>query len=198
MFTGIIEGVGQVLSFQGNKKGGKLVIKTSLPLTKPILGESIAIDGCCLTLIEAKNSKLSFDVSDETVHKTIIGSYQKAMIVNLERALKASSRLGGHYVLGHVDSVGEIQALKRREGSLKVTINFPLSLAKYIIEKGSVAVNGISLTACEVGRNKFSVYIIPHTEKLTSLAQSKVGDKVNLEGDVLGKYVERLMLLTGP
>lgn len=195
MFTGIVEGTGKVVSYKGGKKGGRFVISCNIPLRGMKIGDSISVDGCCLTVIKQSGKKLTFDVSDETVRKTIIRSYKKGTIVNLERPLKPSGHLGGHFVLGHVDGVGKITTVKRSAGSLVVEISYPKRMAPWLIEKGSVAVDGISLTASLSGRLKFKVYIIPHTENVTNLLSKKAGDLVNLEGDVLGKYVERLISL---
>lgn len=126
--------------------------------------------------------------------KQKIETYQKGTVVNLERAMKASDRLGGHFVLGHVDGVGKIDHVKRNAGSLEIDVSFPKKFARYLIDKGSVAVDGVSLTACLTRGSCFKVFIVPLTSKLTNLTYKKVGDLVNLEGDVLGKYVERLIL----
>ena len=190
MFTGLIQKTAKVISAPQSKKGGVLCLEASFSDVK--IGESIAIDGCCLTVTKQQAKKLFFDVSDETMAKSVIGFYKKGRVVNLERALKASERLGGHFVLGHVDGLGRVKKMKRTKGSLQITFMVPGSLAKYVIEKGSVTVDGISLTACEVTSWGFSVYIIPHTEKETNLGFKKVGDFVNIETDVLGKYVEKL------
>ncbi|MBI2339415.1 MAG: riboflavin synthase [Deltaproteobacteria bacterium] len=199
MFTGIVQGTGKVVSFHGGKKGGKLTITGGILPHGLRTGESVAVDGCCLTVVGHRRKSLVFDVSDETVRKTKIRSYRHGTVVNLERALKSSDRLGGHFVLGHVDGVGRVERIKKNPGSLAVTISHPKKLAPFLIEKGSVAVDGISLTATRLaaslaGRNRFRVTIIPHTKKVTNMGCLKRGDLVNLEMDMLGKYVGRLIL----
>lgn len=184
MFTGIIQTTGKVISFIGNKNGGRFVVQTPISLSKIKMGESIAIDGCCLTVISYQNKKLVFDVSDETIAKTTMAKYKKGTLVNLERAMQFGDRFGGHFVLGHVDGVGIIVNI----GSDNITIKAPQFLMKYVIQKGSIAVDGISLTACEPKKNSFKLYIIPHTFECTNLPSKKKGDLVNLEVDVLGKY----------
>lgn len=185
MFTGIIQTTGKVISFTGNFSGGRFIIRTPISLSKIKMGESIAIDGCCLTVVSYQNRKLVFDVSDETIAKTTMAKYKKGTLVNIERAMKASDRFGGHFVLGHVDGVGKIINID----SDHITLKAPQFLMKYIIPKGSIAVDGISLTACEPKKNSFKLYIIPHTFKCTNLPYKKKGDLVNLEVDVLGKYI---------
>lgn len=196
MFTGIIQGVGKVVALTGNKrKGGRLTVSCNIPLRGIKLGDSVAIDGCCLTVVAHQGKRLSFDLADETFRKTGFSSCRVGTIVNLERAMKVSDRFAGHFVLGHVDGVGKIQKIKRNPGSVEIEVSYPRRMAHLLIDKGSVAMDGISLTIVLKGRNRFVVYIIPHTEKLTNLPYKKVGDLVNLEFDVLGKYVERLISL---
>ena len=209
MFTGIIQGTGKIVSFHGGKKGGKLTINCSNSPHPPLklrggkrgsyvtlykIGESVAVDGCCLTVVGHRHQSLVFDVSDETLRKTKVKSYCHGTVVNLERAMKASDRFGGHFVLGHVDGVGRIEQIRKNPGSIVIMISHPKKLAPYLIDKGSVAVDGCSLTVVIEGRNRFKTYIIPHTTKVTNLACKKAGDLVNLEMDMLGKYVERLIL----
>lgn len=194
MFTGLIQGMGRVI--QVSKKGlhGKLLISCDIPLKNLKQGNSIALDGCCLTVTSKKGKNLSFDFSEETARKTIIQYYKQGTLVNLEEPLKVGDRLGGHFVLGHVDGVGKIVALKRYAGSTEIEISPPCHLRKYIIPKGSMALDGISLTVMPTRRGNFKVCLIPHTEKVTNLAHKKVGDLVNLEADILGKYLESLIL----
>lgn len=195
MFTGLVQMTGKVFSSKKNKGGKILTVQIPQPLKKLVLGESIAVNGCCLTVIQAQQKRISFDVSDETLRKTTLGDLKKGEVVNLERAMKANDRLGGHFVLGHVDGVGYIQNKKIGEGSLELTIHYPKLLAPLLIEKGSVTMDGVSLTVCDLKRSNFKVYIIPHTEKETNIRVKKINDSVNLEGDVLGKYVKRLIEL---
>jgi len=195
MFTGIIEGTGTIHSLKMDQDKGVLVVDSRISLTDLKMGESVAVDGCCLTVVNCDGTKLSFDISDETLRQTTLKKFKEGTIVNLERAMKASDRFGGHFVLGHVDGTGTIKEIQRNEGSLELEITYPKNLAPYLIDKGSVTVDGISLTACLSKNGHFKAYIVPHTEKLTNLSTKKAGDLVNLEGDVVGKYVERLILL---
>lgn len=193
MFTGIITNQGIVKDWQAKKAGGRLTIKLAKPFRDVRLGESIAINGCCLTVVCQKeihktSDVLHFDVSDETMRKTAFAELKPGDKVNLERALAIGDRLGGHFVLGHVDGVGKIDAVKEHEGSVEYRISYPRKKSRYIIEKGSVAVDGISLTCCDTKPGKFSVYIIPHTLEETNLGVRKKGELVNLEFDMIGKY----------
>jgi riboflavin synthase len=189
MFTGIIHNTGIVENWRFNRHGGKLTIASGGKFKKIKLGESIAINGCCLTVVAAKKKALVFDVSDETLRKTVLGKYQKGKTVNLERALRPFDRLGGHFVLGHVDGVGKIESIQKKPRSIIYRVSYPKKFARLLIEKGSVAVDGISLTVCDLKKENFGLYVIPHTMKVTHLGGLKVGDLVNLEFDVLGKYV---------
>ena len=189
MFTGIIQNLGVIVGWDHTADGGRLFIKPQQSFDKIMMGESIAINGCCLTVVSEDAGVLAFDVSDETMRKTAFQSYGTDMIVNLERAMQASDRFGGHFVLGHVDAVGSIKNIQQNTGSVAVTIGFPEEFRPLLIEKGSVTIDGISLTACDVTSNTLSLYIIPHTLHETNLAHRKINDVVNLEFDVLGKYV---------
>jgi riboflavin synthase len=191
MFTGIINNTGKIHKWQPTQDGGILYIKPKRKFTGVKTGESIAINGCCLTVTSYKNNVLQFDVSDETMRKTALGAYEKSDTINMERAMQAKDRFGGHFVLGHVDGVGKIKSVKEEAGSVKYTVSFPKKHAALLIEKGSVTIDGISLTVCDLKAGQFNAYIIPHTIKETHLGQIKVGSQVNLEFDVLGKYVLR-------
>lgn len=162
-------------------------------LTKLKTGESVAINGCCLTVVSYKNNQLEFDVSDETMRKTALSQYHSGMKVNMERAMKASARFGGHFVLGHVDGVGIVKEIAAEEGSIRFQISYPREFSQLLIEKGSVTIDGVSLTVCGLTKFHFDLYVIPHTLKETHLEALKTGSRVNLEFDVLGKYVERMM-----
>lgn len=157
-------------------------------MSKIKIGESIAVNGCCLTVTALERGILEFDISDETLRKTALKHLQKGDVVNLERALKTKDRFGGHFVLGHVDGVGKIQKIRKIENSYRYTIVYPKKFSKLLIEKGSVSVDGISLTVCDLTRTSFRVFIVPHTWKRTNLKTRKRGGVVNLEFDVLGKY----------
>lgn len=191
MFTGLIEGTGRILKWQSNATGGRLYIAPHKKLSGIKIGESIAINGCCLTVVAFKKNTLEFDVSDETLRKTALGTYQAGDTVNLERAMRATARFGGHFVLGHVDGVGKIKSVREGAGSVVYAISYPKVFGRLLIEKGSVAIDGISLTVCDLTDNSFKVYIIPHTLKETNLGTRLKGDAVNLEFDVLGKYATK-------
>ena len=189
MFTGLIENRGEVVAWSLQGKKGVLRLRLHQPFGELKIGESVAVNGCCLTVIENQKNEIAFDVSDETLRKTNLEFLQVGESVNLERALCPTDRLGGHFVLGHVDAVGVIQKRSEEEGSTVFEIGYPPSFANLLIEKGSVTVDGISLTVCDLNRESFCVYIIPHTLQNTILGSYAVGRKVNLEFDVLGKYV---------
>lgn len=185
MFTGLITHTGSIQSVSKQK----LVVRPLLRFPKLVLGESIAVDGCCLTLVRTARGFLEFDLSEETLAKTKMHAYKPGMKVNLERALRVGQALGGHFVQGHVDGVGAIVSLTPKAQSLVMGVSHPKDLRKFMIEKGSVAVDGISLTLSLLPQNRFQVHLIPHTVVLTNLKERRVGDLVNLEADMLGKYV---------
>lgn len=191
MFTGLVETTGKITAWQPHKKGGRLVVKSKKSFSRVVLGESIAVNGCCLTVVKNSPRGLEFDVSDETMSKTALGDYSSGDTVNLERALSLGDRLGGHLMQGHVDTTGRLISVKQQKGSVCFTFSYPKKHASLIIEKGSIAVDGISLTACHLVHNQFSVYIIPHTLKLTHLGFLKAGEAVNIEFDMVGKYIIR-------
>ncbi|EKD50886.1 MAG: hypothetical protein ACD_62C00401G0004 [uncultured bacterium] len=192
MFTGIITNIGTIVNWKPAKDGGRMGVRPQKKYPKIKMGESIALNGCCLTVVGYKKGLIDFDISDETIRKTAFLEIGKGRRVNLERAMMAHSALGGHFVLGHVDGVGSIKAIKKNPGSVEYTIAYPKKFAHLMIEKGSVSVDGISLTVCNLTKSTFEVYIIPHTLKETIMSEYTVGQKVNLEFDVLGKYVARL------
>ncbi len=193
MFTGIVQGLGEIRQISNIKNGLRFLISPLFELKDPELGESIAVNGVCLTVTTVQDSCFSVDVSPETLNRSTLGSFKVGEKVNLERALRLSDRLGGHIVSGHVDTVAQILS-RRQEGDFTFfTFLLDEKFDKYIIEKGSIAIDGISLTVNECKPGSFSVAIIPHTIKLTTLAFRKPGDKVNIELDVLGKYIEKLL-----
>lgn len=155
------------------------------------LGQSIAVNGICLTVISIKKTVLGFDVSDETMRKTALHEYGVGSCVNLERPMSAAAEFGGHFVLGHVDGVGKITSIKHNPGSVEFGVSYPKKFKNLLIEKGSVTVDGISLTVCNLTSSAFELYIIPHTLKETNMGAYRVGTQVNLEFDVLGKYIAR-------
>jgi riboflavin synthase len=193
MFTGLIEDVGTIESLRFNQKSAVLNVKTRLPLRSMELGASIAINGACLTLVRKARSMFTVDVSPETLKRTSLGILGAGSLVNLERPLRLQDRLGGHWVTGHVDGVGRVQSIDTRGEFTFVTLGVAPQLGTLLVSKGSVAVDGISLTVNECGRRHFSVAIIPFTLQHTNLRVRRVGDKVNLEADLIGKYVQKFL-----
>jgi riboflavin synthase len=194
MFTGLIEDLGTVEQISFGEMA-ELWIRASLADQDLELGESIAIDGACLTVAEVKEGAFRVQASPETLRRTTLGSLARGATVNLERALRLGERLGGHLVLGHVDAVSEILSIGCEGDSQVMDLSLPPSLAPMFIEKGSAAVDGISLTVNELGADRFSVTIIPETQKRTTLSAKRVGSRVNLEADLIGKYIARLYSL---
>jgi len=195
MFTGIIQSIGKISQIQ--PKGGdfRLVIETGkLPLGGAQLGDSIAVSGVCLTAIELGDGRFSADVSRETLSRTTLGDLKPGSRVNLELALTPTTRLGGHIVSGHVDGVGEVVERKADARSVRFAIEAPANLAKYIAEKGSICVDGVSLTVNSVDGLRFDLNIVPHTLAETTIEEYQPGRKVNLEVDLLARYLERLLL----
>jgi riboflavin synthase len=193
MFTGIIEEMGNVKALRHEAGAARLDVSASLVLGNTALGDSICVNGVCLTVVDMDKSGFSADVAVETLKVTNLGELKSGAKVNLERALQLSSRIGGHLVSGHVDAVGRIRE-KREEGNgWRIFIDAPASVLRYVIRKGSIAIDGISLTVADVDKTGFSIAMIPHTAKLTTLGFKSAGDSVNLESDIIGKYVERLL-----
>ncbi len=193
MFTGIITGQGEIV----DRKGGVFTVRSPYPADGIALGASISHDGCCLTVTSLKadgaGSVYTLDVSNETLSKTTLDSWRPGTIVNLERALKAGDELGGHIVSGHVDGVAKIVDIRADGDSRRFTFEVPAELARYIAPKGSVALDGTSLTVNEVAGNRFGINLIPHTLTVTTWGRKKPGDAVNLEVDLFARYVARLM-----
>ncbi|MFW5425613.1 MAG: riboflavin synthase [Methylophagaceae bacterium] len=195
MFTGIIAAIGKVESLQAQGGDVRLIVATQdLDLTDVKLGDSISNNGVCLTVVSIDNTKLGFDVSRESLNRTSLGSLSTGSEVNLEKALAVGDRLGGHFVSGHVDGLGSV--MSRQESARSVVFRFevPAGLERYIAEKGSICIDGISLTVNNVADNWFEVNIIPHTMQATVMSNYKVGTKVNLEVDLIARYLERLLL----
>jgi riboflavin synthase len=192
MFTGIIEGLGNIVRFDkkiSNHRAAKMKIKLGKIVKGLKIGDSVAINGVCLTAINISKDIAEFEMIGETIKKTNLGSLGSGDKVNIERSLKIGERLEGHFVLGHVDGVGIISKMEKQPNQIQIWTKVPKELSKYIIKKGSITVDGISLTVVDVLKDHFSVSIIPHTMKITNLSYKKVGDKVNIETDVLGKYI---------
>jgi riboflavin synthase len=193
MFTGIIENAGAVKRITRKGEDALLVIDTSLNLDDVKVGDSIAVNGACLTVTEKTDRSFSADVSAETIARTNLKLLKSGDRVNLEKSLRMNSFLGGHLVLGHVDGLGKIQEKINKANSLQFCVEIDTELGRYIVEKGSVAVDGISLTVNRCEKNRFYVNIIPHTARNTTLEFKKVADLVNIETDIIGKYVEKFL-----
>lgn len=194
MFTGIVEAVGTLSEVKGT--GGGYRVRIHTPLSAELtIGDSLAVNGVCLTVILIDGDHVLADVGPETSRVTTLGTLQRGQDVNLERPVKADGRLDGHFVLGHVDGVGVIDEIRPEGESRWLTIGFPPPLAAYFIRKGSVAVDGVSLTVAGLGERQFDVMVIPFTWSHTTLKASRKGDKVNIECDIIGKYVARAMEL---
>jgi len=192
MFTGLIEDTGRVTAIERRGAAALLTLTTTLPVSEITIGDSIAVNGACLTVTTKSGNALTFDVSPETIAGTTIGKLRGGSSVNLERALRLGDRMGGHIVTGHIDCIGHLASSVAVAGNRLLEFTVPLENARYLIHKGSVAINGISLTVNKVTSNGFSVNIIPLTQTATTLDSLKDGDEVNIETDIIGKYVERL------
>jgi riboflavin synthase len=198
MFTGLIEEVGSVTGFGASKSGNQLKIAAPRIARKIRRGESLAVNGCCLTVSSHRGDALIFDLLDETVARTNLKDLQGKQLVNLERAVAASERFGGHFVQGHIDCVSPVIAYQKSGADFRLEIELPGAFAHYVASKGSIAVNGISLTVAEVLPKSFVTWIIPHTKTHTNLDRAQAGDLMNLEFDILAKYVERMVSPYGP
>jgi riboflavin synthase len=193
MFTGLIEEVGKVVSFIERAEAWELIIESNLVVEDAKLGDSIAVNGCCLTVVEIDGKRLSFELLGETVRLTGFSSVQQGSLVNLERCLTPSTRMGGHFVSGHIDGQGEILSFDKEEKNYHLIVRAPKEYLHYLAYKGSITIDGISLTVATVEEDGFSCWIIPHTMKATNLQSKGKGCFVNLEFDILAKYVERML-----
>lgn len=193
MFTGIIEEIGEMVRVEASSTSGKIELKADKVLEDTKIGDSIAVNGVCLTVIELKGDGFVADVMPETLKRSNLGQLSPGSRVNLERAMAMNGRFGGHIVSGHIDGTGAIEKVWREQNAVWYTVRTPGELMRYIVEKGSIAIDGTSLTVAKVTKESFSVSIIPHTLGETILGQKKAGDVVNLENDIIGKYVERFM-----
>lgn len=193
MFTGIIVELGDVVSLSRKQAGASLAVAAGALSQDAALGDSIAINGVCLTVVQRQGGTLTFDLSDETIRSTSLGQLRPGDKVNLESSLRADGKLGGHFVTGHVDAVGRIRSKSLKGDTFEITIEAPETVTGILVEKGSVAVDGISLTVVNVWKDAFSVVIIPHTARLTTLGFKNAGATVNLEDDIIGKYVARFL-----
>lgn len=193
MFTGIIEELGTLSSFEKNAGGARMTVRAELVVGDAGEGDSISVNGVCLTALDITPSSFSADLSQETLDRTTLGNLKQGSRVNLERAVTPSTRLGGHIVQGHVDGRGTFVSAEKSGDFWTVRIGFPKEMAKYLVHKGSVCVEGISLTVAALADDHFDIAIIPKTWELTNLSTLQPGDGVNLEADVIAKYVERMM-----
>lgn len=195
MFTGIVEETGSVAAFAPGPDAWKLQISAREALRDAAPGDSIAVNGCCLTIVKVDASHLWFDVLEETRRLTNFTALAAGSLVNLERSLRFGGKIGGHFVSGHIDGLGVIEAFEPRGKDHYLRVRAPAGTGRYLIRKGSITIDGISLTVAEVDADAFAVWIIPTTIAVTNLREKRVGSPVNLEFDLLGKYVEKLMAL---
>jgi riboflavin synthase len=193
MFTGLIEGTGLLIRMDRQGLDGRMVIRAQFPVGTLVLGESIAVDGACLTVVSFQGNQFSVDVSAETLGRTTLGHKTPGVRLNLERALRLGDRLGGHLVSGHVDAIGRLGDRKDEGRSIRLYFDIPRELSRYTIEKGSIAVNGISLTINGCGEGRFDVNVVPHTAAETTIEGLQIGQEVNIETDLIGKYVEKMV-----
>ncbi|HEV8716356.1 MAG TPA: riboflavin synthase [Candidatus Binatia bacterium] len=204
MFSGIVETTGTITRIDRTDAGARLTLSTNIPVAEVSLGESICINGTCLTVVTIGEAELSFDVSAESLRRTNLGDLQPGDQINLERSLRVNDRLSGHLVFGHVDGVGRVKAIQPDGDSFLYTFEIPPDLSRYLVEKGSVAVDGISLTVFHCQPTEFTCAIIPHTYQVTTLHARSPGDRVNIECDMQGKYIEKFVqeavagFLSGP
>lgn len=194
MFTGIVEEIGSIRRVSRGAKSSVLTMGADKVLSDVALGDSIAVNGVCLTVTSFTNETFTADVMHETLNRSSLGTLRPGGLVNLERAMAANGRFGGHIVSGHIDGTGMVSEIRKDDNAIWYTIQAEDNLMRYIVEKGSIAIDGISLTVASVGRNFFQVSIIPHTASQTTLSHRRPGDIVNLETDCIGKYVEKLLI----
>lgn len=193
MFTGIIEELGTVVDVERRGGGARIIIRTQLVISDTRDGDSIAVNGVCLTALDVQRDSFAADASRETLERSTLGSLRRGTPVNLERAVTPATRLGGHIVQGHVDARGTFVSARDEEGSWTVRIGYPEEIARYLVLKGSIAVEGISLTIAGLTDNYFDIAVIPKTWEVTNLSHLKPNDPVNLEVDIIAKYVERIL-----
>lgn len=193
MFTGLVEETGEWQAISPHGKGWRVWISADKVLEDVALGDSIAVNGCCLTVAAIENQAMAFDVLEETLRRTSFRDLPPGSLVNLERSLSFNGKLGGHFVTGHIDATGQITAMDPVGGDVRLTIQFPAQWDELLVEKGSIAIEGISLTVAALAPGEVTVWLIPHTVGLTNLRSKKVGDPVNLEFDLLAKHVAKLL-----
>lgn len=195
MFTGIVEETGRVVAFEHKAAAWRLVVAASLVSQGTIVGDSIAVNGCCLTVVAGAAGVLSFDLLEETVRLTNIAKAGVDGVVNLERSMRPDGKMGGHFVTGHIDGPGEIAVLEPRGADRYLRVRYPAQYRGLLVPKGSIAIDGVSLTVVEVQDDWFSIWLIPHTMEATNLGGRRAGDPVNLEYDMLAKYIDRQLAL---
>jgi riboflavin synthase len=198
VFTGIIEETGVIQDLSVIAEGAVITIASKVIPAGLKIGDSVSINGVCLTATRVEADSFLCDISSETLQRSTFQKAKKGIMVNLERSLMVGGRLGGHFVLGHVDDVGKLAGKISSGEGYEISFNFPQKLERYLVHKGSIAVNGISLTIASLGKGSFSVAVIPHTYRSTNLSQLMIGDAINLEVDILGKYFERFFQLGVP
>jgi riboflavin synthase len=197
VFTGIVRERGRVVAVETTRDGARLVVEAPATAETTSIGDSVSIDGCCLTAVAVEDARVAFDAVPETLARTALGRLERGAGVNVERALRAGEPLGGHYVQGHVDGVGRVRSSDREGDGRRVWIEAADGILRYCVEKGSIAVSGVSLTIAAVADDGFAVALIPHTLAATTLGELEPGSPVNLEVDVLAKYVEKLVTAPG-
>jgi riboflavin synthase len=191
MFTGLVQSLAQIVEIHAEPPGKRLVVRASEIAAAAKIGDSIAVNGCCLTVIALQGGDLAFEAGPETLSRTNLGELQAGSLVNLETSLAVGDRLSGHFVTGHIDGVGTVAACEKQGEWTTLWFSFPAALGRQLVSKGSVAVDGVSLTLVNVEPDRFSVQLIPHTLAATTLGRRAVGDRVNLETDLLAKYVQK-------
>jgi riboflavin synthase len=198
MFTGIVEETGKVITFAPKADAWELVVSAQAALVDLTAGDSIAVNGCCLTATIFDPRSMRFDLLEETRRLTNFAALKTGALVNLERSLRFGGKVGGHFVTGHIDATGEVEVFEQRGKDYYLRIGVPGEFTRYVVHKGSIAIDGISLTIAEVTETSFAVWLIPTTMAVTNLKEKRAGDRVNLEFDLLGKHVEKLLLTRSP
>ena len=198
MFTGLIEEIGSVLWIRATERGTELEIAAPRIAKNIRTGHSVAVNGCCLTVTAHRAGQITFDLLEETLERTNLKNLRRESFVNLERALPADGRLGGHFVQGHIDCAVPVLAFEEVAGDYRLEIELPPEFSHYVVFKGSIAVNGISLTVAEILPESFAVWVIPHTRRSTNLQSTVPGDQLNVEFDILAKYIERMLAPYAP
>ena len=198
MFTGLIEEIGSVLWIRATERGTELEIAAPRIAKNIRTGHSVAVNGCCLTVTAHRAGQITFDLLEETLERTNLKNLRRESFVNLERAVPADGRLGGHFVLGHIDCAARVVAFEEAAGDFRLEVELPPEFSHYVVFKGSIAVNGISLTVAEILPESFAVWVIPHTRRSTNLQSTVPGDQLNVEFDILAKYIERMLAPYAP